>query len=105
MKLTKKIIALIEQKTSCSVSEWKDKKGYNIYVDNTCDEDYEIEVERSDHAVEDIIMACNCYDSDEHFRCWFGANNGEPTNARDLLDNCEEIGKHLTELADLLRGL
>lgn len=105
MRLNKKIIALIEEKTSCSVSEWHDKKGYSIYVDNACDEDYEIEINKSKDEVEEIINACDCYDSEEHFKLWFGANNGEPSNARTLLDNCEEIGEHLEELATLLRGI
>ena len=105
MKLTKKIIELIEKETSCSISEWHDKKGYSIYVDNTCGEDYQVEINKGKDEIEDIIRACEGFDSEEHFRLWFGANNGEPSNARTLLDNCEEIGEHLTELATLLRGL
>lgn len=101
MKLTEKIIDLIESKTSCGVGEWNN--GYSIYVDNACGEDYTIEINKGDNEVEEIINAC--YDSDEHFKEWYGANNGEPSDARTLLDNCDEIGEHLEELADLLRSL
>ena len=103
MKLTEKIIDLIESKTSCGVGEWS--KGYSIYVDNTCGEDYTIEINKGDNEVEEIINACDCYDSDEHFKLWYGVGKGEPSDARTLLDNCDEIGKNLEELADLLRSL
>ena len=101
MKLTKKIIDLIKEKTACGVSDEGDY--YSIYVDNTCCEDFTLEISKGKDEVEDIISCCDNFDSDEHFKLWFGANNGEPQSARALLDNCEEIGEHLEQLADLLR--
>ena len=78
---------------------------YYIYVDNACDEDFELTINKSDHEIENIINSCEGFDSEEHFRMWFGANNGEPSNPRTLLDNCEEIGEHLEELKYLLEGV
>ena len=105
MKLTKKIIKLINEKTNCSIDEWKDKKGYTIYVDNTCGEDFTIEINKGQDELEDIINSCDGFDVDEHFGLWFGANNGEPSSAQVLLDNCREIGENLEQLSDLLKGL
>ena len=103
MKLTKKIIDLIEEKTACGVNEYED--DYYIYVDNACGEDFEITISKGKDEVEQIIEYCDNYDVDEHFDLWWGANNGEPQSARELLENCEEIGENLEQLADLLRGL
>ena len=104
MKLTKKIIERIEKETNCCV-EIEDKELISVFVDNSCDEDFRLEINRGKNELEDIICQCDCYDSDEHFRLWFGANNGEPQSPRDLLDNCEEIGRNLEQLGDLLRGI
>lgn len=105
MKLTKKRIEIIEKNTSCSVHETSDKSEFYIYVSNPCDEDYEIEIEKSNHEIEDIIEHCDNYDIDEHFDLWWGAKNGEPQSVRDLLENCEAIGEELEKLAKVCRGL
>lgn len=102
MKLTKKLIDLIEQKTNCGVNF--DEKRYYIYVDNACGEDFSIDVNRGGQEVEDIIEYCDLFDPQEHFRLWYGANNGEPQDPRVLMDNCDEIANNLKQLADLLRG-
>ena len=102
MKLTKKIIKAIETKTNCSVNF--DEKRYYIYVDNACGEDFSIDIYRGGREVENIIEDCDLFDPQEHFRLWYGANNGEPQDPRVLLDNCDEIAKNLKQLADLLRG-
>ena len=103
MKLTKEIIDLIEAQTNCSVREYNDE--FCIFVDNACDEDFEIEISKSENEIEEIVRFCDCFDVEEHFDLWRGANRGEPQNARVLLRNCEEIGENLTQLGDLLRGL
>ena len=103
MKLTKKMIAEIEAKTSCGVSDYEDY--YEIYVDNSCGEDFSFEINKGEDEIEDIISYCNDFDPAEHFSVWWGANRGEPQDPRTLIDNCEEIGEHLTQLADLLGEL
>ena len=103
MKLNKEIIDEIEKRTNCSVREYEDT--YSIYVDNACDEDFTLEINKGEDEVEEIISQCENFDPKEHFRLWFGANNGEPQDPRVLLDNCEEIGENLVELGILLRGL
>lgn len=104
MKLTKKIVSLIEEKTSCNFLHF-DKDRFIIYVDNSYCEDYEIEMNRSKNEVEELITYCDDFDTDEHFKLWYGANRGEPQSPSMLLKNCEEIGDNLSQLADLLRGL
>lgn len=103
MKLNKKIITLIEEK--CNVSVSKNGKYFYFYVDNTCGEDYQFTIEDTTHAIEDIINYCDGFDAGEHFKLWYGANNGEPSDPRTLLDNCEEIGDNLKELSLLLTYL
>ena len=103
MKLNKEIIDEINKRTNCSVSENED--NYTIYVDNACDEDFTLEINKGEDEVEEIISQCDNFDSEEHFRLWFGANNGEPSNPRTLLDNCDEIGENLNTLALLLRDI
>ena len=100
MRLNKKIIALIESK--CNVSVGDEGKYYTFYVDNACDEDYQFEINKGENDIEDVINYCDGFDADEHFKMWYGANKGEPQDARTLLDNCEEIGENLKGLRDLL---
>ena len=103
MKLTKSIIERINSETNCTITDEEDY--YTIFVDNQCDEDYRLEIDKSDDEIEEIIRNCEGFDSEEHFKLWYGANNVEPSNPRTLLDNCEEIEENLQGLADLLRGL
>lgn len=99
-KLNKKIIALIEER--CNVSVRKEEGYFIFYVDNACGEDYQFEIKDTTHTIEDIVNYCDGFDADEHFKLWYGANKGEPSDARTLLDNCEEIGDNLEQLRDLL---
>ena len=102
MKLTKRLINLIDTKTNCSVCHY-DNEYFSICVDNACDEDYQIEIDRNPNEVEDILNHCDDYDFEEHFDLWRGANRGEPSSAYMLLKNCEEIGENLEQLADTIR--
>ena len=103
MKLTKKIIKQIENKTSCGVSD--NGNHYSIYVDNSCGEDFSFDINKGKDELEDIIRYCDDFDVDEHFKLWYGANNGEPSDVRTLLENCEEIKEHLQELWALLEDI
>lgn len=100
MKLTKKIIAEMEQ-CGCSVSDEGDY--YEIYVDNSCDEDYTFSVDKDGEEVEAIISYCNGFDAGEHFKMWYGVGRGEPSDPRTLLENCEEIEENLTAISHCLR--
>ena len=75
-----------------------------IGVFNTMGEDFEFEIEKSNtkQEVEDIIRECEIYDVDEHFSLWWGADRGEPSSVRVLLENCEEIGDTLDNLQSAL---
>ena len=101
MKLTQKLIKKINDTTKCYIVS--EPHYYCIQVDNPCGEDFSFEVRKSPNEVEDIITYCDNFDSDEHFSLWFGQNRGEPSSARVLLDNCEDIAESLSALADLLR--
>ena len=72
-----------------------------IYVDNAWGEDFEFEIDRSTTKQEllDIVEYCDNYDVGDHFCMWYGANNGEPSDPQDLLDNCKEIGESLDKLS------
>lgn len=96
---------IINETPNCGISLSKDKKMYIIYIDNRCGEDFEIEIDRtnSDNEIQKIINECDAYDVNEHFNLWYGANRGEPSDTRTLLENCEEIGETLDQLAFNLR--
>lgn len=97
---------IINETPNCGISLTKDKKGYIVYIDNRCGEDFEIEIDKtnSDDEIQKIIDYCDDYDVDEHFDLWYGADRGEPSSARTLLENCEEIGETLDHLATNLRS-
>lgn len=101
MKLTKKIIAEIENKTCCSVNDEGDY--YDIIVDNSCDEDFRIEVKKGKDTIQQIIDYCDGFDAGEHFKMWYGVGRGEPSDPEVLLNNCKEIAENLEQLSDLLR--
>ena len=100
-RLTELAIEIIEAKTSCTINE--SENYYSIYVDNRYCQDFEFEIEKGENEVEEIIDYCNNFDPEDEFKCWYGANKGEPQSPQALLDNCNEIAEHLEELADLLR--
>ena len=52
---------------------------------------------------EDLITACENFDVDEHFELWYGANNGEPSTPRLLLQDCEAQAKMYEALAEALK--
>ena len=82
------------------VSIGESGKYYTFYVDNTCCEDYEFEIEKTTtkQELEEIINYCDSFDVGDHFNMWYGANNGEPSDPQDLLDNCKEINENLQDL-------
>lgn len=101
MKLTKKMIKAIESKTNCGVSV--DDDLITIYVGNSYDEDYQIEVNKGNDEVKQILNHCDNYDCGEHFNLWYGRGKGEPSSPIELFENCKEIGENLEELANVLR--
>ena len=103
MKLTKKVIREVNDKTNCGIDDEGDY--YSIYVDNSCGEDFTFEINKGETEVEDIISYCEDFDVGEHFKLWYGANRGEPSDARVLMDNCEEIESNLNELRELLERI
>lgn len=96
---------IINETPNCGISLTKDKKGYIVYIDNRCGEDFEIEIDKtnSDDEIQKIINYCDDYDVDEHFDLWYGVDRGEPSSVRTLLENCEEIGETLDLLSTNLR--
>lgn len=97
MKLTKKII---EASEIAAPSIIIDDEGdyYSIQVDNACGEDFSFEIDKGKNEVEDIISYCEDFDIGEHFKLWYGANRGEPSDPLVLMDNCKEIADNLESL-------
>lgn len=91
---------LKENVKGVSIDRSRSGKYYTFYVDNACCEDYEFEIEKTTtkQELEEIINYCDSYDVNEHFSMWYGAHNGEPSDPRVLLNNCEEIEENLQEL-------
>ena len=83
-----------------NVSLDENKETITIYIDNPYCEDFQFDIRKSNtkQEIKDIINECENYDIDEHFNLWYGANNGEPSSPRALLENCESIGETLDEL-------
>lgn len=104
MKLNQKIIKKVTDKVG-NITISDNKNYYTIYVDNSCGEDFQFEINKGENEIEDIISYCDNFDSEEHFKLWYGANRGEPSNPRTLLDNCEEIEETLKELSTTLTYL
>lgn len=97
MKLTKKIIKASEVAApNTTIND--DGDHYTIYVDNACGEDFSFDIEKSNHEIEDIIDYCEGFDVGEHFKLWYGANRGEPSDVETLFNNCKEIGDNLESL-------
>lgn len=99
-KLTETMITLIETLTFCGVRD--EGEYYTIYVDNSAGEDFSFDVNKGDNEVEEIISYCKDFDASEHFKLWYGADRGEPSDPRDLMDNCDQIAERLIELKNLL---
>jgi len=101
--LTKKQINLIEKESNVTVND--EGNYYSIYVDNPCGEDFTFEIRKTKNKddVEEIISYCDNFDADEHAVLWYGANRGEPSSLRDLLDNSESIAESLNQMASILR--
>lgn len=101
--LTKKQINLIEKDSNVTINDEGDY--YSIYVDNPCGEDFTFEITKTKNKddVDEIISYCDNFDPDEHAAMWYGANKGEPSSLRDLLDNSESIAESLNQMASILR--
>lgn len=97
MKLTLRDIEKIED-LGWSVKKHEDGL-YTLETWSPAGEDMIIE----EYSKEDIIHSCECYDVDEHFDLWYGANRGEPSRPSDLLRDCEEQAKMYEELAEVLK--
>jgi hypothetical protein len=102
MRLTKKIIAQIEKKIG-NVGITDEDTYWDIYVDNPYCEDFHLEINKGKEEIDDIINACDNFDPEEHAAMWYGANRGEPSSLRTLLDNSDNIANTLDELATFLR--
>lgn len=101
-KLTKKLIKEIEKEIPAITIEDEDTY-WNISVDNPCCEDFSFEVNKGDNEIEEIISYCDDFDPEEHAAMWYGANRGEPSSLRQLLDNSDDIDDTLKELGAFLR--
>jgi len=96
MKLTKANIKAIED---LGWSVEKTDFGYCLENYSPAGEELVIEVEDK----ESIISYCDNYDCDEHFELWYGANRGEPSSPRALMDDCDAIGEMLEQLGEVLK--
>lgn len=97
MKLTKKQIKLIEDNTVFSIEETSD--GYEVSWYTDAGEDFSFYVSNEDPVGEMIDYVEN-FDPEEHATSWIGGP-GAP-GIRTLLEDADEIQKHLFELKDFL---
>lgn len=97
MKLTKEIIKASEV-AAPSITINDEGDYYLIQVDNSCGEDFSFEINKSKNEIEEIISYCEDFDAGEHFKLWYGANRGEPSDPVELMDNCKEIADNLEKL-------
>ena len=95
MKLTKKDIQAIE-KLGWSVEETENGYFLENWSDGGCDMVIEGKTK------EELINSCKCYDAEEQFRVWYGANNGEPSNPGDLWADCLQQGEMYDALLKVL---
>lgn len=59
-----------------------------------------IEFYRSLSDISDLLMErYNDFDPEQHAVEWYGANNGEPSSIRELLDDADAIGEMIRKLA------
>ena len=102
--LTKKLIKQIEKEIP-SIGIKDEGDYWSISVDNPCCEDFTFEIDKTkdDEDIQDIINYCDDFDAEEHAAMWYGANRGEPSSLRELLDNSDDIAEELNKLATLLR--
>lgn len=97
MKLTKKIIKASEV-AAPNITINDEGDYYLIQVDNSCGEDFSFEINKGENEIEEIISYCEDFDIGEHFKLWYGANRGEPSDPVELMDNCKEIADNLESL-------
>lgn len=95
MKLTKTDIKAIE-KLGWSVQETENGYCLENWSDAGCDMIIRGETK------EYIINSCKCYDAEETFRLWYGANNGEPSNPGRLWEDCLQQGEMYDALLKVL---
>ena len=97
MKLNKRMIKKIKWAVPSIIIE-DEGDYYSIYVDNLCGEDFSFEINKGEDEIEEIISYCEDFDAGEHFKLWYGANRGEPSDPIVLMDNCKEIANNLETL-------
>lgn len=102
-KLTKKDIAKIEKETYFNVYDYEDYYSFQWFTD--AGEDFSFEVNKGKDLIEDIKSYCFNFDTEEHATMWYGANKGEPSSIRDLLDDADAIAEQLGKLAYVVDNL
>ena len=95
MKLTKTNIKAIED-LGWSVEVNEDGYCLETWSDAGCDMVVEGKTK------EELINSCKCYDAEEEFRVWYGANCGEPSNPGRLWEDCLQQGEMYEALLKVL---
>ena len=94
--LTKKEIKKLENMEVCVLQNDKNCIELEFYSD--CGEDFVF----SSCDEESIKSYCEYFDPEEHANSWYGANNGEPSSLRTLLDDAESIAEKLDKIANVI---
>ena len=102
-KFTKKEIKRIEKETCFGVQEYEDYYYFNYYSPAGEDFGFEITREEKSKMIENIIDYAFDFDPEEHAAMWYGANRGEPSSMRALLDDADDIAEQLDKLSDLVK--
>lgn len=101
-KLTKKEIQRIEKETSFSVSEYDDYYSFGWYSNAGEDFSFEIQKGKREEIIQEIKDYAFEFNPEEHASLWYGANRGEPSSLRVLLNDADEIAEKLDELAKVV---
>lgn len=100
---TKTQIKRIEKETLFSISEYDDYYYLSYY--SPAGEDFGFEVQKGERSqvIKDIVDYAFSFDPEEHASMWYGANRGEPTSLRALLNDADNIAEQLDKLADIVK--
>lgn len=82
--------------------ENKDIYNITLYLDST-GEDVQESAETSKKEkradfLEELQKIAESYDANEHFKMWYGANKGEPSEPGDLWEACQQLERDYNEL-------
>ena len=106
--MTQKQIIEAADKAGWDCTIKKDANGYHIAfnTDSPCGQDVwcEFDVERLNQIEDEVYQYWQAYDPDEAALLWHGANRGEPTSMRELLDDMDWVDDMLERLDMALSG-